>query len=68
MASNTAVLRCRLHDIDRVFSRTASHTLLTGLLALVYIALVTLADRSQTRLRGEPDLDVPRGDLLASSG
>jgi hypothetical protein len=38
-----AVLRYRLHDIDRLISRTVSYALVVGLLGLVFVGLVTLS-------------------------
>jgi hypothetical protein len=39
------ILRYRLYDIDRIFSRTLAYTLVTGLLVGVYAGLVLLATR-----------------------
>jgi hypothetical protein len=40
-----AVLRYRLYEIDRLVSRTLSYAILTGLLAVVFLAVTLLATR-----------------------
>ncbi|HEX4521581.1 MAG TPA: hypothetical protein VH063_18550 [Gaiellaceae bacterium] len=40
------ILKYRLYDVDRIISRTISYTLVTGLLAAVFIGLVLLATRA----------------------
>jgi hypothetical protein len=40
-----AILKYHLYDIDRLISRTLSYALVTGLLAGVYMGVVTLATR-----------------------
>jgi hypothetical protein len=43
IAIGIAVLRFRLFDIDRVFSRTLSYTIVTGCIVGIYVGLVALA-------------------------
>jgi hypothetical protein len=45
-AIGLAVIRYRLYDIDRIFSRTLSYAIVTGLLVGVYAGLVLLATRA----------------------
>jgi hypothetical protein len=45
VAIGIAVLRYRLHDIDRIISRTVAYAIVTGLLVGVYAGLVLLATR-----------------------
>jgi len=40
-----AVLRYRLYDIDRVFSRTTSYAIVTGILLATYAIVVTLVSQ-----------------------
>jgi Kef-type K+ transport system membrane component KefB len=43
-----AVFRYHLYDIDRLVSRTVSYVVITGVLAGVYLAFVTLATRAMS--------------------
>ena len=45
-AIGLAVVRYRLYDIDRIFSRTLSYAIVTGLLIGVYAGLVLVATRA----------------------
>ncbi|MEP6697820.1 MAG: hypothetical protein ABJA34_13225 [Pseudonocardiales bacterium] len=45
LAIGIAVLRHRLYDLNRLVSRTVSYALVTGLLAVVYVGLLTAAGR-----------------------
>ncbi|MGA7173952.1 MAG: hypothetical protein WB020_10325 [Candidatus Dormiibacterota bacterium] len=40
-----AILKYRLYDVDRLISRTLSYAIVTGILAGVYVGLVTVATR-----------------------
>ncbi|MDQ1748073.1 MAG: hypothetical protein QOD07_2336 [Frankiaceae bacterium] len=41
-----AMLRYRLYDIDRLISRSVSYAIVTGLLAALYVGMITLATRA----------------------
>jgi hypothetical protein len=43
VALGTGILKFRLYEIDRIISRTLSYALVTGLIAGVYVGIVTLA-------------------------
>ena len=45
LAIGIGILRYRLYEIDRLISRTISYTILTGLLAGVFLSIVLLATR-----------------------
>ena len=59
-----AVLRYRLYDIDRIISRAISYTVVSGVLALLYAAVVVLPS---TVLRLDSNLLVAAATLAAAA-
>ncbi|GAC1325737.1 MAG: hypothetical protein NVSMB13_09390 [Mycobacteriales bacterium] len=63
VATAVAVLRYRLYAIDRIVSRTVSYAALTGVLAAVYVGLVTLFGQ----LVGHSSLSVAAATLAVAA-
>ena len=64
VAMAVAILRYRLYEIDRLISRTLAYTILTGLLLVVYLALVTTSSRL---LPGDSSLSVGVSTLAVAA-
>ncbi|MGI8575756.1 MAG: hypothetical protein ACR2MA_10560, partial [Egibacteraceae bacterium] len=62
-----AILRHGLYDIDRVVSRTVAWAVLTGLLVVLYLAMVTLLQRLLAPLTGDSDLAVAGSTLAVAA-
>ena len=67
VAAAVAVLRYRLYDIDRVLNRTLVYALLTGFLALAYVAAITAIRPVTTRLAGDSAIAVAASTLAAAA-
>ena len=61
-----AVLRYRLYEIDRILSRTVAYSLLTGVLAVVYIIGVVASGTLLEPLASDSSLSVAASTLLVA--
>lgn len=66
-AMGIAILRHRLFDIDRIISRTVGWTLVTLVLAGVYLAVVTTLSAATVRVAGDSTLAVAASTLAAAA-
>jgi hypothetical protein len=64
IASGLAITRYRLYDIDRVVSRTIAYLLVTGVVLVVYVAVIAMATAV---LYADSTLVVAAATLLAAS-
>jgi hypothetical protein len=60
-----AILRYRLYEIDRIISRTLSYAVVTGILAVVFSAVVLLLQTLLTRFTGGQTIAVAASTLAA---
>jgi hypothetical protein len=67
LAVGIAVLRYRLYEIDRIISRSVSYGLLTGGLAALYLALVTVLGPLLEPLTGSSALSVAGSTLAVAA-
>jgi hypothetical protein len=63
IAIGIAVLRYRLYEIDRIISRTLSYAVLTGILALVFSAVILLLQALLTPVTGGQTIAVAASTL-----
>ncbi len=66
VAITVAILRYRLYEIDRMFSRTVSYTLLTGLLAAVYAGVIVLVSALSAPISTDSDIAVAASTLAVA--
>ncbi len=67
VAMGVAILRYRLYDIDRLASRTVTYALLSGLLAVAYVAAAMLFGRLLAPLGAGGDVAVAAATLSAAA-
>jgi hypothetical protein len=60
-----AILRYRLYEIDRIVSRTIGWTIVTGLLAIVFVGLVVILQAALASVTGENTIAVAGSTLVA---
>jgi hypothetical protein len=66
-AIGVAILRHRLHNIDRLINRTLVYAGLTGVLTLAYLALVTLLQSVVKPVTGDSKITVAMSTLAVAA-
>jgi hypothetical protein len=67
LAIGLAILRYRLYDIDRIVSRAVGYSIVSGLLAVVFVVVVLISQSILEPLTGSGDLAVAASTLVVAS-